>query len=698
MSDETPTPTTDAPTPTPEFQEMTTADADAVAPTDPAPAPDAPAEPPAPTPRALARKAERDALKARSRLQKAEEAEARAAAMSAEIATLRELAAKLQSDDPFVRAEAARVDVEALAKHLIESDTPEARVKKVIAEERATEEAMRVEQQRAHARSMQESEEAGFVRDAGGNALIKALLAADDDDGEPVLSRTELLAQGYRVAAKVKSELVAKGERREITNQEILARLESRYRQRLAVQAAPEQAPAKPAAKPVNGAAGARNAGAPRAAPRTTHEIRARLAELMESLQMATIDIAAVQNNLKIVYAEGMEYLGYDARPLFGMIPKVTEFVGKNFTYAVQNANNQGRSANFVKAGVNSGANKYNDFVILRRRNYGRFTIDGEVLASSKGKGAFVDEITATIEGTINTFSDDVAANLYRSGSGSRGVVGSFPTPNTLQLTNPTDAACFDVGMVLQLSATDGGTVVRVGTAAITEIDRENGILTTGGAGWVAQIPGAVAADFIFTDGDYDAKIQGLKDWIPASTAGLATPFNGVVRSVDPVRLAGQRFNGGGAPYEETINNAAGQLVQQGGSKCDHLFMSPVDMQSWVNALTNRIREPRPAATGMAMGSKGPIAEVGYQGIQVTTPMGKIIKVFGDPWCPVGTAYVLTMDSWVLKSTSKVPDFLDFDKAGQILRVADEDAYEGRIGCYANLYCKRPKDNMVITW
>jgi hypothetical protein len=252
--------------------------------------------------------------------------------------------------------------------------------------------------------------------------------------------------------------------------------------------------------------------------------------------------------------------------------------------------------------------------------------------------------------------------------------------------------------MTLQLSATDGGTVVRVGTATITEIDREQGILTTGGAGWVAQIPGAVAADFIFTDGDYDQKIQGLKDWIPASTAGLATPFNGVVRSVDPVRLAGQRFVGGGAPYEETINNAAGQLVQQGGSKCDHLFMSPVDMQSWVNALTNRIREPRPAASGVAMGSKGPIAEVGYQGIQVTTPMGKIIKVFGDPWCPVGTAYVLTMDSWVLKSTSKVPDFLDFDKAGQILRVADEDAYEGRIGCYANLYCKRPKDNMVITW
>jgi hypothetical protein len=412
---------------------------------------------------------------------------------------------------------------------------------------------------------------------------------------------------------------------------------------------------------------------------------------------MTTINIAAVQNNLKIVYADGMEYLGYDSRPFLGMVPKVTKFEGKNFTFAVQNANNQGRSADFVKAGINSGANVYNDFVLNRRRNYGRFAIEGEVLAASTGKGAFVEEITATINGTVDTFSDDVACNLFRSGSGSRGVIAAFPTPNTLQLTNATDAACFDVNMRLEASVTDGGTVVLGGAATITAIDRELGILTTGGAGWVAQIPGLVPGNFLFTDGDYDLKIQGLKDWIPASTAGLATPFNGVIRSVDPVRLAGQRFNGGGAPIEESINNGVGQAMQQGGSKFDTLLMSPVDMQSLVNALTNRIREPR-VATGRAMGSKGPIAEIGYEGIMITTPMGKTIKVFADPWCPVGTGYLLTMDSWVLRSTAKVPDFLDFDGVGKILRLNDQDAYEGRIGCYANLMCSRPKDNMVFTW
>lgn len=412
---------------------------------------------------------------------------------------------------------------------------------------------------------------------------------------------------------------------------------------------------------------------------------------------MATIDIASVQNNLKIVYADMLEILGYTERPLLGMVPKVTKFEGRNFTFAVQNANGQGRSADFVKAGVNSGANVYNDFSVLRRKNYGRFAIAGEVLAASVGKGAFLDEITATINGCVENFSNDVAFNLFRSGSGSRGVVASFPTPNELQLASPTDAAGFDLNMELQASATDGGGVVLAGTATITAIDRINGILTTDGAGWVAQIPALVVGNFLFTDGDYDQKIQGLKDWIPVSTAGLATPFNGVVRSTDPVRLAGQRFVGGGAPIEETINNAVGAAMQQGAAKFDSLFMSPVDMESLVNALTNRIREVR-ATTGVAQGSKGPISEIGYAGIVITTPMGKQIKVYGDPFCPQGTGYLLTLSSWELRSTAKVPDFLDFDKAGQILRVSDEDAYEGRIGAYANLLCRRPFENMVISW
>lgn len=280
MSDETTTPTPDA-AEAPSFQDM--APDMETAPTDPAPAPDAPAEPPAPAPRALARKAERDALKARSRLEKAEAAEARAKAMHDEVQSLRGLLEKLQSDDPFVRAEAARVDVEALARHQIENDTPEARTKKLVAEQLAAEEAKRAEAHSQRVRAHQEQSEQDFVREASSNATIKALLEADAEDGEPLVSRTELIAQAYRVAVKLNSDLASKGAGRPCTNAEIVAALESKYRKRFAVQAAPEPAPGKPASKPVNGAAGARNAAAPKAPPRTPQEIRARLAELMES-------------------------------------------------------------------------------------------------------------------------------------------------------------------------------------------------------------------------------------------------------------------------------------------------------------------------------------------------------------------------------------------------------------------------------
>lgn len=273
-----------------EFQDMTAPEtteheaeapeaADAAEPTETTDA--APAEPGAPKPRALARKAERDALRARDRLAKAEAAEQRASAMMAEVAELRALAQKLQSDDPFQRAEAARVDVSELARRAAEEATPEAATKKIV------EERLREQEQR-HARAQQETREREFVSEAGRSELLGALLKADDDDGEPVLTRHELLAQGYRVAAKLNASLAAQGAGRPCTNAEIFAALESKYRKRFAVQAAPEQAPAKPAAaKPVNGAAGARNAAGPKIAPRTKQEIAARLAELMaqENLQ-----------------------------------------------------------------------------------------------------------------------------------------------------------------------------------------------------------------------------------------------------------------------------------------------------------------------------------------------------------------------------------------------------------------------------
>lgn len=405
------------------------------------------------------------------------------------------------------------------------------------------------------------------------------------------------------------------------------------------------------------------------------------------------VSIANITNDLKITYAKRLEVLAYTKRPFLGMIPKVTEFNGRSYNQAIRNAAMQGRSAAFATAQANRGANVYNEFTVPRTKNYAIFRIDGEVLAAGKGDGAYADALADSIEGAIEVISNDMSTNLYRSESGTRGVRGSLTAPTVLQLDTVEDVVNFEVFMEVGASATNGGGAARVGTATITAIDRDAGTLTTDGAGWAAQIAAFADGDFLFTAGDYDAKMQGMDSWVPQDRTGLAVAFNGVTRSTDPTCLAGMTFDGLGGAIETTLNNAVGRAARLGCGTLDVGLFNPVDMQDLVNALTNRIREPRTTTKKASMVGK---AEIGYEGILVTTPMGTTIECFADPFAPKGIVRLLTLDSWMLKTAGKAPDFLMFDD-NKILRTGDEDSYEGRMGYYGNVVCKRPGDNMVVT-
>lgn len=136
------------------------------------------------------------------------------------------------------------------------------------------------------------------------------------------------------------------------------------------------------------------------------------------------ITISSIQNDLKITYAKGLEVLAYKNRPLLGMIKKVTTFEGRTYNFGVRNAAMQGRSATFATAQANRGTNEYNEFAVPRKKNYAIFRIDGEVIAAGKGDGAYADALADAVEGAIQVISDDMATNLFRSSTGTRGVRG----------------------------------------------------------------------------------------------------------------------------------------------------------------------------------------------------------------------------------------------------------------------------------
>src|SRR5678816_135122 len=74
---------------------------------------------------------------------------------------------------------------------------------------------------------------------------------------------------------------------------------------------------------------------------------------------------------------------------------------------------------------------------------------------------------------------------------------------------------------------------------------------------------------------------------------------------------------------------------------------------------------------------------VSYRGVEIESNAGPI-KVIPAPFCPKGTAFMLQMDTWELASIGDVPQILDLD-GSKFLRESGADAYEIRVGYYANL-------------
>ena len=397
-----------------------------------------------------------------------------------------------------------------------------------------------------------------------------------------------------------------------------------------------------------------------------------------------TTTVANIEKALKIRYEKTGHILAYESHPLFEWFPKTTDFTGRNRSIQVRNEGGMGRSALFATAASTQTANSYKEFNVTRVSNYAIGYIANEAMeAAVGGDSSAFDGIGDMIDGLHLTFGIDTAQTLYGSGTGKKGQAQTVVTGvgGTVQLTQYTDAIFFGVGMSIVTSTTDGGGVVKA-AATITALDRETGLLT------FDNVPVTWANnDYVFVNGDYDAKMKGLLAWVPTTAPTAGDNFYGVDRSSDPVFLAGQRYNGGGGTIESTLMTAMSRGYVQ-GSKFDAVFINPAKFNDLVLSLGNKIREPRPGGNGKQT--------VGYNSVMITSPQGGMVEVIPDPDCPLAYGFALTKKSWELHTLGKCPHPLTgADK--KVLR-PDADSWEVRIGAYGNVICKTPKDNMVITW
>ena len=395
------------------------------------------------------------------------------------------------------------------------------------------------------------------------------------------------------------------------------------------------------------------------------------------------LDLTSFAAALKQHYTQDrVENMVYPDNPLLAMLSKMEQFGGKNLPIPIIYGNPQGRSATFATAQANKTNSQLKDFVLTRDRDYSLASIDNETMEASKGNAnAFLEAATVEIDGAIQSITRSLAISLFGTGSGTIGQVDNAAfAGTTIDLVDDEDVTNFEVGQVLKVSATDGGGSVRAGSLTVVGVDRDLGTVETD----VALSTGIAAIaqnDFISIEGDYDAKVKGLRAWIP-DAAPTATAFFGVDRTADATRLGGIRFDGSALPIEEALISAASRVAREGG-KPDVCFLSYSKFADLEKALGAKVQY-----------IEHKVGEIGFRGMLIHGPRGPI-RVVPDQNCPADRAFMLQMNVWKLYSLGKAPQILDSDGL-KMLREASSDAVEVRVGYYAQLGCRAPGWNANV--
>lgn len=410
--------------------------------------------------------------------------------------------------------------------------------------------------------------------------------------------------------------------------------------------------------------------------------------------------------SLKELYTDNSDYmqdLVYKENPFFALVPKNESpdgFAGKYIPVPLEYGNPQGRSHTFATAQQNQTAASLVSYFVYVIEDYQLVTITNLLMEQTKtNAGAFVDAAKLQMDGGFQSLSNNIASELFGSGTATRGQIGTYTQVSaqiTIVLSSPADVVKFEVGMTLVASSTDGG-APSTDYVDITSVDRISGTIggtsSTGGAlsgNWAVNgyltVQGDLPVGGATSTGSFLA-LSGLAAWIPKANPASNDSFWGVNRSADPTRLAGLRYDASSYTIEEGIVNSMA-LANREGAKPDYCIIDFASYGALINALGAKVQYVQ---------IEHDEVQVAFEGIMFHSAYGKVI-VLADRSCPAQTAYLLTLKTWKLRSLGKVPHILTYGMEGlEGLRVGNADALEIRIGYYGNLICSAPGFNMVVT-
>lgn len=379
-------------------------------------------------------------------------------------------------------------------------------------------------------------------------------------------------------------------------------------------------------------------------------------------------------------------------KPLFALMRKDFNAGGENGRVTVKISNPQAVSSTFSSAQTvaASAASGYLKFTLSWKELYSLARISGKVIRESRNNElALVQALDSEIKGAIDSASWDINQCLFRDGSGSLGVLASESTVYAT-IAN----AAYGAGRLFKYkmelgAAASMSSAIRTGTATVTALNADTGVLTSD-SNWTSQITSLTAGDHFFRVGDYVTasdrlKIYGFEGFCPATAPVAGDSFQGIDRSVDVTNLAGSRHDGSAQSIEEALLSGQSIGYSNGGPPPNYCFMSPYNVRQLKLALSSKVEYQKVLARNK---DNKEIATIGFNALMIQGDAGDI-AVVSDPVCPYDVAWMVNLDSFCLYSLGDFPGLLKED-GSEIQRLSNADAYEARIGGYAEVGCSSP--------
>lgn len=370
--------------------------------------------------------------------------------------------------------------------------------------------------------------------------------------------------------------------------------------------------------------------------------------------------------------------------PFWAMVDKEESWVGDLINVPIKYANPQNRSASISTALAGTSSTKLAAFIVGSAKDFSTYEIDDETVLACENEGAVYDAVELETGGAFDQLVASLAHALWNDGTGKVGQV-SADASSIITLTDAEDVLQFEPGMTLKASATLTGGATRAGSIVVGNVDPD-----LPGFSYTGSITGLVANDYLYADGDYDAKLAGVASWIPASIANSGDSFKSVNRAAHKERLGGVRFNGANMSISEALTRGLYRVGRTGGGgrfRPEHVFMN----SNWYTNLQ------------IELGNQVQYIEweheevnIGFRGIQVYGRSGQKAAAYADDDCPNNYAFPLSLNTWKLKSRRPAPHLVDTDGL-KALRSASADSTTGRFRYYAALICTRPGANGRIS-